>query len=299
MNYSDHLRKEGVAIFLFHGVIREQRFAVRNYTGKHLLRERFVSVLEDLHHHGTAVSLEEIVAAQRGKPLPERAFAVTFDDGFENNYSVAAPILSGLEIPATFYVTTGFIESNDSSWIDRIEYAVEGKGQFQLALPFREGGRRYATREEKVGLLEEIRRFVKNDPTVDPYAFAQDICRQLGVTAMAPEPDLDQKMSWDQIRVLSQNGLFLIGGHGHTHRILAYLDSKALEEEIVQSLTKLRRQLGSPVEHYSYPEGLSHCYSDRVIRLLRDHGIFCAVTAEEGINRPGDDLFRLKRIMVT
>jgi hypothetical protein len=52
------------------------------------------------------------------------------------------------------------------------------------------------------------------------------------------------------------------------------------------------------IEHYSYPEGLANCYSDRVIDLLRRQGIVCAPSAEHGVNRVGDDLFHLKRIMV-
>ena len=106
-------------------------------------------------------------------------------------------------------------------------------------------------------------------------------------------------MSWAQVRELSQNSLFTIGGHSHTHRILEYLDQTALKNEIALSLEILRKNLDTEIEHYSYPEGLEHCYSDRVIAALRDHGIICAPSAEHGLNHPGADLFRLKRIMVT
>ena len=58
-------------------------------------------------------------------PFPKNSFALTFDDGFENNMSIAAPILTDYKVPATIYVTTNFIENNEMSWIDKIESAFK------------------------------------------------------------------------------------------------------------------------------------------------------------------------------
>src|SRR4051812_24418595 len=126
MNYSTFLSPDNTAIFLFHGVVKKHVHPIRNYTYKHIDASRFTEILKDLSAHGKAVSMPEIVAAHRsGRSLPAGAFSITFDDGFENNYSVAAPILEDMKIPAMFYVTTGFVEVNACSWIDMIEYAVE------------------------------------------------------------------------------------------------------------------------------------------------------------------------------
>ncbi|MBN1671866.1 MAG: polysaccharide deacetylase family protein [Kiritimatiellae bacterium] len=248
---------------------------------------------------GEPVSMDEIVAASAGKGnLPRRAFAVTFDDGFRNNYTVAAPVLADLAVPATFYVTTGFIEANSVSWTDLIEYAFEVSGPIELSLPFTGACGTAATREEKIRLLDEIRRDAKANRDLDPCAFAGEIWRQLGVTRFEPDPELDDKMSWEQVRTLHQNPLFAVGGHGHTHRVLAYLDDRDLQGEITESLSKLRQCLGGTVVHYSYPEGQPECYSERVIDALRGRGIVCSPSAVHGVNRVGDDLFRLKRIAV-
>jgi peptidoglycan/xylan/chitin deacetylase (PgdA/CDA1 family) len=60
------------------------------------------------------VSLGEIAATLRsGEPLPDRCVAVTFDDIYENNFANAVPILSELEIPATFFVATTYIGSDE------------------------------------------------------------------------------------------------------------------------------------------------------------------------------------------
>jgi peptidoglycan/xylan/chitin deacetylase (PgdA/CDA1 family) len=299
INYPEMLCDDGYVIYLFHGVIREQRHSIRNYTHKHILIDKFISIVRDLCRQGMPVSMPDIVAASYGKKgLPPRAFAITFDDGFENNYSIAAPVLADLGIPATFYITTDFIESNISSWIDLIEYAVEKVDRVELNLPYPGMSGVYETDEQKIAWLGEIRRFIKSAAQIDPYGFALEIWNQLNITAMEIDRDLDQKMTWEQVRELHCGDLFTIGGHGHTHRVLAFLDRTELEKEVIMSLEKLRAQLEGPIEHYSYPEGLTNCYSKPVIDVLRRHGILCAPTAESGANRLGDSLFHLKRVMV-
>ena len=298
-DYSNLLIKDGFVIFLFHGIIRAHRHKVRNYTRKHLLLDRFADIINGLLANGVPVSMPDIVAANLSiRTLPERAFAVTFDDGFENNYSIAAPALSELKVPATFYITTGFIDANMPSWTDMVEYAVEKIEKFDLDLPSVPFGGRYETPAEKRNLLDKIRQLVKGNPAIDPYDFAGKIWRELGVSKMEPDPELDQKMSWEQVRALGREDLFTIGGHSHTHRILEYLSQPELEEEVAASLNKLRSNVEKPMEHYSYPEGLENCYSDRIIATLKSYGILCSPTAEYGVNRLGDDLFRLKRVMV-
>ena len=243
--------------------------------------------------------MSDIVAANYGElVLPHRAFAITFDDGFENNYSVAAPVLEEFSVPTTFYITTDFIESNRPSWIDMVEYAVETHSKCELQLSSIGINGRYETEQEKFFLLDEIRRLVKSNAKINPYEVAEEVWAQLGVKDFTPDPELDQKMNWDQVRELSQNKLFTIGGHSHTHQVLEYLTQPELEKEVGISMNKLEEQLDYLVKHYSYPEGLENCYSNRVINVLKQHGIICAPSAIHGENCIGDDLFHLKRIMI-
>jgi peptidoglycan/xylan/chitin deacetylase (PgdA/CDA1 family) len=283
-------------VFLFHGVIPEDRPGLRNYNRKHIPLAYFEEILADLTQHGTAFSMDEVVD---GTKLPPRAYAITFDDGFANNSSVAAPALEKLALAATFYVTTGFVDDNSSSWIDLIEHALEVTPAVSLELPPAEQKRVYRTRSDKIELLEAIRRHVKSDRELDPYDYAAGVLRQLNVHNLEPDPDLDQKLTWNDVRRLHEHPLFIVGGHGQTHRILERLDDESLAAEIETSCTLLERHLGATPRHYSYPEGLADCYSDRVIALLRERGVVCSPSAEEGVNRRGDDLFRLKRILVT
>ena len=300
MNYSSYLSEDTFAVYLFHGVIPRHRHEVRNYTKKHIEASDFRSIIEELCGAGSPVSMSQIVkATETGKKLPPRAFAITFDDGFENNYSVAVPILKEYSVPAAFYITTKFVMENETSWIDRIEHAFEMSDDVELDIEKHAffGGAR--SKEEKIELLNEIRKFVKSKCDIDPYEFAKEVCSELGMTKLELDDDLDRMMSWEQIAELHGDQSFTIGGHGHTHRIMSYLNSAELNDEISLSLSILEDRLGAEIYHYSYPEGLAHCYSSEVIDNLKGSGIVCSPTAEQGVNRIGDDLFRLKRIMVT
>ena len=299
INYARYLSDDRFAIFLIHGVAEGRQYRVRNYTKKHISRERFITILDELSATGTAVSMDDVLRAHDGsQALPKRSFVITFDDGFANNASVAAPVLARLRTPATFYVTTDFVDENKPSWIDLIEYAFERADVVRLDIPALGGSLSCATSEEKIALLDRIRSYVKGDSRIDPTAFAQSIWEQLGAVAFEPDPELDQKLSWNEVRELDREPLFSVGGHGKTHAILEYLGDEGLQSEIDTSISRLTHELSHPIRHYSYPEGLPHCYSDRVIRLLKARGILAAPSAIEGVNAAGDDLFHLRRIMV-
>ncbi|KKL25278.1 hypothetical protein LCGC14_2406910 [marine sediment metagenome] len=123
--YSKHLSKDAFVIFLFHGVIEKDDYEFRNSGRKHLQAGYFRGILKDLLEYGSPITMDDVVSINKQeKRLPHNLFAITFDDGFENNYSVAVPILKELKIPATFYITTDFVSRNQMSWIDRIEYCL-------------------------------------------------------------------------------------------------------------------------------------------------------------------------------
>lgn len=300
MNYSQYLGEDVAPIFLFHGVIERAVNPVRNYTRKHLEKDYFANLIRGLlEAGGRPISLDEwIVHHEEHKLLPPKSFAITFDDGFRNNLTVAAPVLEDFRVPSTFYLTSDFVQNNRMSWIDRIEYVLEPAKPGKLILPW--GERSFADDVSKRTLLDEIRLKAKSDPAFDLDGLATDIQMQLGHEPIWSSSDqLDQKLSWNEVAALASNALFRVGGHSHTHQILAFLDDERLEHEIATSCDLLEQQAGVSPRHYSYPEGLAHCYSDRVIARLRAHGVVCCPTAEPGQNDHRTDLFRLKRILVT
>lgn len=294
------LHEDELVIFLFHGVTTKITQGVRNYTGKHINSDLFARCIASVSKLGNALSMDEVLHyCAAGTQFPPRSFAITFDDGFENNISVAAPILSDFGVPMIIYVTTDFIERNSMSWIDRVENAVDCAPEQFLSLFWTQKQFTLTGTESRIEFLTEVRKFVKTSPACDPNIFADELCSILG-SAFDQDTDneLDRKMSWEQVRSAAQSDFISIGGHSHTHAILSFLSPKRVDYELDTCFALLKEKADVEPTHFSYPEGLGHCYSSNVISQLKQRNVRCSPTAISGRNIVGSDPFHLKRIMV-
>ena len=298
-DYQKYLSNEKIAIFLLHGVIEKEDNDVRNFNKKHILESEFDNFLSCLLDVGTAVSMDDILNFGNGNPMPSKPFAITFDDGFQNNLTVAAPILNKYQVPATFYVTTDFIDRNLMSCKDRIDWAVEKTSITKINLPWLTNEILFSSVESKVELLKEIRNKVKYDRSIDTHKLADDIQKKLDLTlTYSNSSHIDKKLTWSELKYLSTLPGVTIGEHTHTHAVMSFLNDKDLNKEISKSLELIKKNIGITSRHYSYPEGLPHCYNDRVISELKKQGIVACPTAEHGLNEINTNFFKLKRIFV-
>ena len=276
--YLKKLREETFVIFLFHGVINDGNTGVRNYSRKHLLAEEFEILIKKLKEKGNPISMNDIIYHHdNGKQLPPYSYAINFDDGFENNYSVAATILEKYLTPATFYVSTNLVDKNLMTWIDQIEYCFEKVSHASIKLPWSEKDFQLNSRELKINCLKDIRNQVKKDPSkFDPKKLVKNIFKQCRVNMVSSNNHpLDQKMNWAQVSELHHNKLFTLGGHSHNHESLGLLESKVMKNEIVSSINFLKNKAGISSHHYSYPEGQKIDFNESVIMELKKNDIRC------------------------
>ena len=71
------------------------------------------------------INFERLIQAfKENKTLPKRTAIITFDDGYKNNYTEAFPLLKKYNIPATIFLTTGHIETDNTFWWDKIGYVL-------------------------------------------------------------------------------------------------------------------------------------------------------------------------------
>ena len=170
-----NLKDNNYLIFLFHGVIKKNNYKIRNYNKKHITKKNFLSFIKKCKKIGNPISINDLKDYKdKKKKLPKKSFIISFDDGFENNFSCAIPILKRLKIPTVFYLSTNFIENNDMSWIDKVEYCFE-KYNHNLLLPWRKKDIFLNKRSDKIKYLEEIRKIVKNDKKINVDDFCEYI----------------------------------------------------------------------------------------------------------------------------
>jgi peptidoglycan/xylan/chitin deacetylase (PgdA/CDA1 family) len=289
------------SILLFHGVVKDKKYLIRNYNNKHILDIRFYKILKFLKKNGNAISIDEIVYYIKNNiKIPKNSFTISFDDGFENNFSVAAPILDDLKIPSTFYFSTDFVSNNSMSWIDKVEYCFEKDKKKNFLKLEALGNYDISTIGKKIKTLDSIRYLVKKNFNLNIDKFVTNVFKSFDRKEIkSSNSDIDKKISWKKINLLKTNKLFTLGGHSHIHMPLTYFSLMSAEKQIIKSLNLFKKNVNLRLKHYSYPEGQKKDYNKKIELFLKNKGIECCPTAIDGFNRINSNLFNLKRIQVS
>lgn len=243
----------------------------------------FAWQMNDLRRHMNPVSLGRVMEHLDGKAaLPPRAVAVTFDDGFNDTYRHAFPILRQHGIPATVFLTTGYIDSGEPFWFELAAYLMMRIEPGAIALeehafPF---GPSPAERRESLRRLHEI---LKALPNHRRTAFIHDWTDHFAGQIDGSAADLSRPISWAQVGEMAAAGVDF-GSHTVTHPNLTQLSDKDLSWELAESKRILERHLGREAVMLAYPIGTRSAYDARVIQAAEREGFRLAVSYVPGVN---------------
>jgi peptidoglycan/xylan/chitin deacetylase (PgdA/CDA1 family) len=244
------------------------------------------------------VSLGHIVeAVLEGQRLPPLAVAVTFDDGYLDNYACAFPILMKYEIPATFYITAGCVNGREPLWTSRLRYYFMASHEHSLTLddPAVKTLDLATPAARQASFAFTIARIKSAGKRRGDEIF-REVEAKLKVTDL--EPLRDSMMTWAQIREMGRAGM-MIGAHTLTHPNLPGLPPEEAVAEIRGSRHLIEEEAQLPILHFAYPNGrgVSH-FNDPVKEMVRQAGFLSSVTSINGPVHPDDDPFTLKRLGV-
>lgn len=290
-----------LTIFLYHGVTGTESVGIENYSGKHCPNKEFVRQMRYIKDHCSVLTMDEVATHYKTQtPFPKNSAAITFDDAFRNVATVATPILTELQLPATFYLTTGFIGTKRMFWVDMLEDCINRTTCSEIAVPLGEETRTFllTSIESRKDALQAIKSYCKNVSSQETNRIVEHIKEVAAIEPAVESSPNYEKLSWDEVVTLGKNPLWILGGHSVDHHILAALPVDVMQQEIEESISALSMRLGRPIFHYSYPEGGKQHYNDQVIAQLKKAGIICCPSAVDGVNTLDDDLFHLKRVMV-
>jgi peptidoglycan/xylan/chitin deacetylase (PgdA/CDA1 family) len=248
--------------------------------------------------------------------LPNRAVAITFDDGYAESLREAMTALERLDLRATFFITTGYLGGNREFWWDELErflfqasalpetitleinnrphrWTVDAPGNRRADdasehLAWRAWDEPQTARQSiYISLWRKLREM--SDPEREQVL---EQLRELTKLDPAPRPSYCP-VSEQDVSALANIEVVEIGAHSITHPPLSTLSAALQKTEIEQSKIHLEALSGSPVESFTYPYG---DYSEETIRVVRDSGYSRACSTEESLVTASSRVFSLPRI---
>ncbi len=233
------------------------------------------------------LSLDEMLAAGPELNLREPSVLITFDDGYRDNLEVAVPILQQLDVPATFFLPTDFLDRPHLFWWDRLALILYRTTADRIVLeapvPIDLDLR---TMSRDAAIAHAVGPLLDADPnTIEPWLDRLEKCADVSIANEDEARNL--LMDWNGARELLAAGMS-VGSHARSHRNLARLDPDVQREELAGSKTRLESALGSVVSAVAYPYGVASAVSAKTCEIARDAGYGVAFGFGGGINRPGN-----------
>ena len=182
------------------------------------------------------------------KEIPHKGIAISFDDGYIDNYTVAKPLLEKYHLPATFFITNGNLGKQTEFWWDELEHIFTNDQEKHLQV--------------WAQLL--------------PLSYEQQQQALTGMRTHKPRPEY-MCMSIEQLKEMSQHPLFTIGAHTVNHIALAHQHPDVQREEIMNSALWLNQVIGKMPRLLAYPYGN---YNEASINIARQQGFDAAFTTD-------------------
>jgi len=309
--------RPGVLILLYHRVTTPgpdpQQLAVHP--------DRFAAHLDSLRRAADVLSLTEVQAARHDRRLPGRGVAITFDDGYADNATTAAPLLRQAGLPATFFVTTSCLAGTREFWWDELEQWFLDPGELPRVVRLSVDGQMWtadlgetARWSASDALAHRAWTVDEGDPTPRHAAYRR-LCAALKplpgpvrrrvldeLSEQAGRPpvvrDARRAMTAPQVAALAAEPTLTVGSHTVTHPSLRALPMAEQRSELQESRAALAAITAQPVTLLAYPFGGRADQSWRTRRAAQAAGYQAACVNEPGLVRPRTNLFRFPRALV-
>lgn len=268
------IRVQGAAVLMYHGV--SDGAPIPAHINFHVEREIFERQMRILKRRYRVIPLRDLVAAlMRGEPL-EKAVVLTFDDGYRNNASHAAPVLERLGLPYTVFVATSYVDTGRWMPLNQIYWM-------------------WASGELSTEEMNEIRGRVRGRPLAESVSLLEAAFQKRRAAVTSAAEDSFGMLNWDQIQGMAAAGADF-GSHTHSHCNLAAENPSQQATELRVSKEALERHLQRPVRLFAYPYGRAEHMSEASRGSVMETGYECAISAQYGLVTSRSDRFCLPRL---
>ncbi|NHA15375.1 polysaccharide deacetylase family protein [Thioalkalivibrio sp. XN279] len=266
----------GAIVLMYHSVADREEAAWID-PSNHVAADVFEQQMKWLAEHRKVISLARLVEILRdGGDVEEGTIVITFDDGYRDNLTVAAPILQRFGLPATLFLPTGYIDRGETQWVDQAYTAFQHRSVVLL-----HWGER-VTREyslEDPASREQAYQAVCEDLLVagpdERRRKLRDLLNQLRPSAVPPRLTL----TWDEVNELTGTAPFSLGGHTVEHTDLTTVSLDAARDELAVCKGRIEEMTGSAPRYFSFCYGRN---SGALRALLPELGIEAAFGSGAG-----------------
>lgn len=246
--------------------------------------DEFYRQMSWLKRHTNILSEQDILdIAYRGGYEKSRlkcpSVAITFDDGYYDNYAVAYPILKTLKIPAFFFICTGMVWERRLLWWDILAFLIKNCRKHSIFVDERE----YVLDNNRSGIIDELQLKMKQCSHEQIVRHIMSISAATEIELPPEEMQDKEIMTVEQIREMASNEM-AIGSHTHTHRSLAMSDSSRHETELTVSKQLLEKTTSRPVHSVSYPYGLDEYIPPSIREIAVKCGYQLGFSSSFGVN---------------
>jgi peptidoglycan/xylan/chitin deacetylase (PgdA/CDA1 family) len=280
--------------------------------------ERFAEHMRVVREVSRPVTLDAFAAGLRDGSLPDRAVAITFDDGYTDNREEAEPILADLGVPGLVFVTTGPGGREREFWWDELERVLLQPGELpaRLELTVGDSVRHWDLGDDRLYTVDRHAphrgwRILDEDRPTRRHAVFRELYYLLQPLDVAGRTRvLDELLAWAgeqagtvrpkrramqpaEAAALGAGGTVDVGAHTVHHPALPSLSADAQRVEMEASKRHLEEWTGRPVTAFAYPYGLHDAAS---VDAARAAGFTCACSGRYAHARPGIDMFTIPRI---
>jgi peptidoglycan/xylan/chitin deacetylase (PgdA/CDA1 family) len=255
----------------------------------------FAAQMEYVRQHFRVLSVRQMAEELAAPEPPGQAVVVTFDDGYLGTFTEAFPVLQAYNIPATVYLTAGAVESGEISWYDRIflGFFKHAGSSLQVML---DKPRTFILHGSacRIDAATEVVMYLRSIPDNERRNWCS---RFEQIVPLLGDELRGSMMSWDQIRLMQRAG-FSFGAHTMTHPVASRLAPEALRNEVAESKWLIEQRLSSPIDEFAFPFGKPRDCGAIGSAELKELGFRTALTTIIGVNKPGTDMFRLRRLVI-
>lgn len=266
------IEKNALITLLFHGLVNNSK-----ELNSGLIKPNYVvstdflenTIVYFLSNNYTFVRPKDIL---NGLIKNKKYVLLTFDDGYYNN-TLSLPILEKYNVPATFFISSYYIESYKSFWWD-----VLYRERLKTNTPIDKINEEFIPLERtKIKIIEGF------------------LTESFGCQAMVPLGDIDRPFTVSELNDFGSHKLVTLGNHTNKHAVLSILDQEEIKDEYTTCRNFLENIKGFDPSIFSYPMGY---YSHDIAALSKEFGFKLGFTVNERKNTIPIDIKTLEAMLL-